>query len=448
MNKKAALLLSAILLLATFLAAIMIGEMRDRYAFSQTEKFFENQTSAYLKETTETERNDLLQENYRVVRNRLSSLRDDGLFSEYSVARDGNVVDQSEHFNDRAADPAYLQTNIAIEFSKGSGNNWGQVRYLTSRKYLRQMSHSLDSSLFLASLGISSIFALAIGLLLWMFWLSGRYLSDHVSALLRGLPSPAGRISRWLWLPLVEVTLEIIENFRKTSRDLEDSRIEAEIGLLAAQVAHDIRSPITALRLAISQRSDEGERVLRLAADRIDAIAEDLLQIRRSKKKKNVSTEISQSVTLLKRQQELDLTEIVAVTANIIAEKRLSARCEIELITQKPAVEIHIAEVDYARILSNLINNSIEALHVNQGRIQIYIHIYKSSVVVSVSDNGKGIAQDVVQRISRSGESFGKNGGNGLGLRHARRTMLQYNGELNLNSKVVDGTIVTLTFPV
>jgi signal transduction histidine kinase len=95
-------------------------------------------------------------------------------------------------------------------------------------------------------------------------------------------------------------------------------------------------------------------------------------------------------------------------------------------------------------LLSNLINNSIEA-----SATKITIYVQKNQLLIQ--DDGKGIPNEICQRLLSEPLSYGKgaltNGsGNGIGLYSAYHTLKSVGGDLILKSEENVGTSITLVF--
>ena len=69
------------------------------------------------------------------------------------------------------------------------------------------------------------------------------------------------------------------------------------------------------------------------------------------------------------------------------------------------------------------------------------------SVLIEVKDNGKGIPPEVLAKLGQKGETYGKAGGNGLGLYHARTTIEGWGGSFKIESVPGKGTAVLITLP-
>lgn len=206
-----------------------------------------------------------------------------------------------------------------------------------------------------------------------------------------------------------------------------------EIIRLAYQVAHDIRSPVAALKIALEDVScskDESD-LIKFSLFRIEEIANNLLDRYKVNQKKGLNTFVS------------DLE-------NLILEKKIMHQNNIKFdLTHQPNLaNIKFAEcsTDLLRVLSNLLNNAIEAIHTT-GLIKINFNIEGDNFTLSISDNGKGIPEDILEEIRISSFSYNKTSGNGLGLSHAKEFITNIGGNFKIDSIPDVGTRIKLTFP-
>ncbi|MBC7740991.1 MAG: HAMP domain-containing histidine kinase [Bdellovibrionaceae bacterium] len=231
---------------------------------------------------------------------------------------------------------------------------------------------------------------------------------------------------------------------------------EAELGRLATQIAHDIRSPLSTLNIILSTLNeipDEQMGIMKLATSRINDIASELLLMNRKAIKS--SNDLSKlngaipSTSVIDREK----TSVLLVLENIISEKQVQLKNSVSIKLEK---ELCTAEEAYAycnslelgRLISNIINNSVEAISNNNGLITISIKSYSKKVLISIRDNGVGVPSDFMDRIGQRGFSYKKNSlivGNGLGLHHAREKINSWGGKLEISSSEGIGTMVELT---
>ena len=216
---------------------------------------------------------------------------------------------------------------------------------------------------------------------------------------------------------------------------------ERALGVLAAQVAHDIRSPLVALKSAIEgfkNLSDSERRIITAAGGRIESIANALIA-----KFTDVKDDREQSSFLY------------SVIESIVSEKQamLGEKSRIEIVTElkQEAKNIHvpISSTELGRILSNLINNSIDAMNETKfGAIRVSLGSNFGQATLRIEDNGKGIDPETLHKLRTIGGTYGKNGGAGIGLRHAKATLSKVGGSLLIDSVVGGKTLVDMEIPI
>lgn len=230
------------------------------------------------------------------------------------------------------------------------------------------------------------------------------------------------------------------------SRRMEAEKMKALIDL-AAGVAHDIRSPLIALDVIIKDIkhiSEEQRIVIRNSANRINDIANNLLTQYRDKK--NIE------VVGAKLQNKSEL--ISDLLMSLISEKRAQYKknavtflmhCEENSYGKFSQIEAST----FNRVLSNLIDNAIEAL---ADTIKINLSFKNSTgenmLNIKIVDNGSGILPANLQKIIQ-GETFSnKAKGHGLGLPHAFKTIeKEWGGRLSIKSSVHSGTTIDIMLP-
>lgn len=228
----------------------------------------------------------------------------------------------------------------------------------------------------------------------------------------------------------------------------EQSRLSAILDV-SKQVAHDIRSPLSALNMVMATLTNfpEDERILvRNAISRINDIANNLLQ---KEKHENLSLD-SQSILV---DENLTVELIPTLVDMLVSEKRMQFRefselnIEIELKDSFGAFSL-INSTELKRVLSNLVNNAVEASEKQLSRVLISVEKINRHVVISITDNGKGIPAHLIEKLGKERVSFDKNSsensGSGLGLHHAKKTIERLRGELEIISTEELGTTINI----
>ena len=237
---------------------------------------------------------------------------------------------------------------------------------------------------------------------------------------------------------LYQELYSIVEREKKQTKDVALSKI-------SRQVAHDIRSPLSALDTLVKDMKDipETKRILiRNSVNRIHDIANDLLD-------KNRDIENNKTIDILSGERQSYL--LSALIESIVSEKRISYRnmphisIESDLGHKAYGLFSCVNLNEFKRVLSNLINNSVEALGSNSGHILISLDSLNSkSLKISIIDNAHGIPANIIQTVFQEGVSIGKENGSGLGLYYAKKTIETWGGQLSIKSQQGLGTQIDL----
>lgn len=246
---------------------------------------------------------------------------------------------------------------------------------------------------------------------------------------------------------------------RDSERDrAEQLKIEASIGQMAAQVAHDIRSPLAALDMVAGLLTNVPEQkrvIIRSALSRIRDIANGLLIRNRVASEPSAALRIKVNGNRekgLTQGEELNPELLSSLVDSLITEKRVQYRSrwgvEIETPLSTPCYGLfaRVEPTEFKRVLSNLIDNGVEALG-DKGRVWIELSSNEEHVLVHVKDNGKGVPVALIPKLTQKGKSFGKTGGAGLGLYSARVTVESWGGSMHIRSEVDKGTEIELQIP-
>ena len=221
---------------------------------------------------------------------------------------------------------------------------------------------------------------------------------------------------------------------KEISLNLETAMLDSR-EKIARQVAHDIRSPLTSLNIIIGKLkphlSHETD-VLRDVATRINGIADDLLVKDRNQRSeaKNLSVcfEIKESIEELVREKN-------------ISNSGIDFRLHLE-----GGSTTTVSKSEFQRIISNILNNAIESLNETKV-IEITLHKGIGVSVVSITDHGSGIPQELLEKIGKVQISSKGDKGNGLGLYDTFRKIEEWGGHISIYSKVSIGTKIVIKVP-
>lgn len=259
------------------------------------------------------------------------------------------------------------------------------------------------------------------------------------------------------FLEIIIFSLGIALHLRSVEKSAASLKQELDIAgalsLLASQVAHDIRSPLSALDVATNDLSglQEDKRILvRSAVSRIKDISNNLLQRNREVA---VGKPLSSRAHHVLSVEPVSPQLVLGLVDGIVSEKRAACRGNsfVEITsTFPPDVRGDFALIqptEFKRVVSNLLNNAIEAIG-PKGSINVSVERQRNFIDVTIKDNGGGIPSDVIEKVGQRGNSFGKANGNGLGLYHAKTVTESWGGQLGIVSDLGIGTSISIKLPV
>lgn len=217
------------------------------------------------------------------------------------------------------------------------------------------------------------------------------------------------------------------ENSERETRE----KTNAEI---VSQVRHDLRSPLSYLKVFGQTMKTVNMETYHLSVQKIDRILQDLNQV--------AGAEVHVGET-----SERCLVE--CVLQECITTKKSSWNHPVKISFNFAPECLNVVPVDpirFGRIVDNILQNAYEAIG-EMGKIQIEARRLGEQVKVKISDNGSGIPKDILSRLGSERVTFGKASGNGIGLQSAKQWAEAWSGSLSVESEQGNGTTVSITLP-
>ncbi len=240
---------------------------------------------------------------------------------------------------------------------------------------------------------------------------------------------------------LVATVTDISETRRARELFAERDRL-AITGGIARTIAHEVRNPLTNLHMALEQMLEELDPATRQDVSPFSEIL-----------KRNMQR-ISKLITdLLESSKARELDKRECSVRDLLDAAIASVHDRLELLHMKSSVEVGVGTASVAVdpemigvALTNLCINAIEAMEEGNGLLLLRADMDQDHVRIRITDNGKGIPEENIQRLFQAFYS-GRSGGMGLGLTSARSILNGHGVHLDVASVVGVGTTFTLTFP-
>lgn len=253
----------------------------------------------------------------------------------------------------------------------------------------------------------------------------------------------------------VTKTVELEEQLKQYSQELEklvekrtaqlkesqERLVKAErlaaIGELAAQVAHDLRNPLTSINTAVYYLRDV------MKAERSSQLARTMELIEKSVKHANaiVSDLLEYSRAEVGERKPIRLLDLVNLALERSPVGR-GVRVELEV---PPGLTVFVDEQKMLRVFNNLVRNANDAMP-KGGTLHISASQAGETVTLRISDTGVGIKKEHMGKLF-SPFFTTKSQGMGLGLPICKRIVEGHSGSISIDSTYRKGTTVTVTLP-
>ncbi len=244
---------------------------------------------------------------------------------------------------------------------------------------------------------------------------------------------------------------ELISDYNRMILQLEESAkmlaaTERETAWreMAKQVAHEIKNPLTPmklslqhLQLAIDQNSPNKEELFRKVSQTLIEQIDNLNRI---------ASEFSSFAKMPEPENRVvSLNEVVASIHDLFRKRE---DMDIQLFVPIDEIRVFADKDHLLRVMSNLVKNSIQAIP-DDRRGEIVIKLYKKeeTAIILVSDNGKGIPEEVKEKVFKPNFTS-KNSGTGLGLAICANIIEGFNGKIYFETEVNKGTDFYVIIPL
>lgn len=226
------------------------------------------------------------------------------------------------------------------------------------------------------------------------------------------------------------IVFQDLTELRRVERELDSIDHLATLGRLSAQLAHEVRNPLAAMRgsaqlLVADAAGTPGERLAKLIlreSDRLGSLVEGYLNLARPPPPQLVPTSLDTVA-----RETLELLRADPSFAAVQVDEQLEpvrGRCDPGQLKQ---------------VLINLLRNAAVAIGPSRGRLRLRVTTHEGAPVIEVWDSAGAIAPEDRQRIFEPFFSKAK-GGSGLGLSTVASIVRAHGGSISVESNPATGT--------
>ncbi len=239
---------------------------------------------------------------------------------------------------------------------------------------------------------------------------------------------------------LVDSYNGMIDELELSAAKLARSEREQAWREMAKQVAHEIKNPLTPMRLSVQSF----ERKFDPADPEIDSKVKEFSKtlIQQIDTLSSIASAFSNFAKMPAQQNEtLNVVEVVKLALDIFNEPYIHFLTEEEVLVAK------MDRTQLIRVITNLVKNAIQAVpEVADPRILVSVASQGDMAMITVADNGKGIEAEFKDKIFEP-KFTTKSSGMGLGLGMVKTIVETYGGEISFTSQSGKGSVFSVRIP-
>ncbi len=237
---------------------------------------------------------------------------------------------------------------------------------------------------------------------------------------------------------------KMVAKIGESAEILAKSEREGAWREMAKQVAHEIKNPLTPMKLSIQYLM----HAVKNGAENVDELMERVSNtlIQQIDNLANIATEFSNFAKMPSAENEkLVINTLVETVFNLFTEIR-----EVDLVMDKPANDLWVyADKNHlVSVFNNIIKNAIQAIpEGKEGKVNVHLYESEGKAIVKISDNGKGISDEEKEKVFVPNFTT-KSSGTGLGLAISKKIIESVDGNIRFETEYGIGTDFYVSLPI
>lgn len=241
---------------------------------------------------------------------------------------------------------------------------------------------------------------------------------------------------------LVNAYNAMIDELEESAAQLASSEREAAWREMAKQVAHEIKNPLTPMRLSVQSFQRKFDPNDPEIDEKVTEYSNTLIQ--QIDTMSSIASAFSTYAKMPAQKDEtLDVGNITKLALEIFNEDYIYfSNTEEQIISKFDRTQL-------IRVITNLVKNSTQAIEKHKPktpRVEVSIHSENNHVSIKVADNGGGISEENLPKIFEP-KFTTKTSGMGLGLAMVKNIVETYGGTIKVDTVAGEGATFTVTLP-
>ncbi len=365
-----------------------------------------------------------------------------------SVLSDTILNSIANNFKHRYVDAKTKEgNNLQSSYSYITDNKFKPIGVLNLRYLQDNTAQDKDLKEFLVRMAY--VYALMFVLAILLAYFISSYITRNIKAVTDKMRQTSlnKRNEKIILKNASSEIFTLVNAYNNMVDELEESAVKLAKGEreqawreMAKQVAHEIKNPLTPMRLSVQsfqRRFDANDSKIH---DKINEFSKTLIQ--QIDTMSSIASAFSSFAKMpTQKREELNVVEVVKLALDIFIE---------DYISYFPKNEAIIAELDKTqliRIVTNLVKNATQALaEIERKKIEVSVDEDNGNIIIVVADNGKGISEEDKARVFEP-KFTTKSSGMGLGLSMVKNIVEAYNGTITFTSQLNKGTVFNIVIP-
>lgn len=307
-----------------------------------------------------------------------------------------------------------------------------------------------DINAYMTKMGITYIFLLLLSILI--SYVLSRYITKSIKEVSDKIQQTrldkinekleAAHLGKEISV-LVDAYNDMIEELEYSAAQLAFAERETAWREMAKQVAHEVKNPLTPMRLSVQRFSMKFDPDKENIQEEVQEFSRGLIQ--QIDTITSVANAFSTYASMPEpSSEELDVIDAIKLALDVFD------KSYIEFESTDDSLIAEVDKTHITRVITNLVKNSIQAIENNQikdPKIKISLLKYDDFYCFLVADNGGGISEEN-QSLIFEPKFTTKSSGMGLGLGIVKTIIDSYSGEISLKNNEMKGATFELKFPL
>lgn len=241
------------------------------------------------------------------------------------------------------------------------------------------------------------------------------------------------------------IIIEVIRDLSNSINYSQEQRLTA-LGMLASGVAHEIHNPLGSIQIAfqsIDQLIESKEPVIDQLKYYIELIEGEI------DKCVDITGRLLKLGNLPDTHlQPIEINNVVSETLSLLEWEASSRNIKMKMELPKKSLRVMATDTELRMMILNLVQNAYHAMP-DGGELKVSVILINHEVITSIEDTGVGIEENIQSRIFDPFFSHRSDNekGTGLGLSITKAIVKRFNGQIQVSSKLGEGSVFTVVLP-